>query len=372
MSLSLFMLSTNFLIYIIPPLLSLILAVILTPLIKKIAWKFRILDYPNEKRKIHQQPTALLGGLAVFLSFLVVLIIIWLFGWLNDGIIKNSQLWGIIVGGAVLVIGGILDDKFNLKPWQSFCFPVAAAAIAVFSGISVKYITNPFISGTGPYGRALFYFSWVNLKIISFAGLFSFLWILGMVYTTKFLDGLDGLVSGIGAIGATILFIVSLFWDVPMSGTSILCLILAGSLMGFLFYNFHPAQIFLGEGGATFVGFMLGVLSVISGGKLATALLIMGIPILDVIWIIFRRIFSGEHIYTADRKHLHFRLLDAGLSHRQAVLFLYLLTLSFGLLSLFLQSQYKVIAFGILAGVMIILAVFLGMKYKSKGTRNKA
>ena len=163
-----------------------------------------------------------------------------------------------------------------------------------------------------------------------------------MIYTTKFLDGLDGLVSGIGTLGALILFIVSLFWDVPMSATSVLCLILAGALLGFLKYNFYPAKIFLGEAGSTFIGFMLGVLAIISGAKIATALLIMGIPVLDVIWVIIRRLISHKHFYAGDRKHFHFRLLDAGLSHRQAVLFLYALTLIFGSSSLFLQSQDKI------------------------------
>ncbi|MBU4360429.1 undecaprenyl/decaprenyl-phosphate alpha-N-acetylglucosaminyl 1-phosphate transferase, partial [Patescibacteria group bacterium] len=239
--------------YIIPFLSSLILAVILTPLIKKIAWKFNVVDKPGESRKIHPRPTPLLGGVAVFLAFVIILIISWLAGWLNDGVLLVGQILGMIFGGLVLIIGGVLDDKYNLKPWQSFLFPVIAAIIAVAFGIVIKYITNPLIAGTGPFGRSLFYFDWVNLKIISFSALFSFLWILGMIYTTKFLDGLDGLVTGIGAIGAMILFIVSLFWNEPMSAMSVLCLIFAGSLAGFLVFNFHPAKIFLGEAGATFV-----------------------------------------------------------------------------------------------------------------------
>ncbi len=360
------MLSSSLLIYIIPFIFSLILAIFLTPLIKKLAWRLDVVDKPGLSRKIHPRPTPLLGGVAIFLSFLIVLLVSWAVGWLNDGIIKNSQVMAIILGGLILVIGGALDDKFNLKPWQSFLFPIVAVLVTITLGIGVKYVTNPFISGTGPFGRALFYFDWVDLKIISFGALFSFFWLLGLIYTTKFLDGLDGLVSGIGAIGAIILFIVSLFWDVAMSGTSILCLILAGSLLGFLIFNFHPAKIFLGEGGATFVGFMLGVLSIISGGKIATALLIMGIPILDVVWIIFRRIFTGHHVYEADRKHLHFRLLDVGLSQRQTVLSLYLLTLIFGISSLFLQSQYKVVALGVLAVVMLAIVLVLMVRYKKK------
>ena len=181
------------------------------------------------------------------------------------------------------------------------------------------------------------------------------------------LDGLDGLVSGIGAIGAIILFIVSLFWDVPQSGTSILALILAGSCLGFLIYNWHPARIFLGESGSVFIGFMLGILAIISGAKIATALLIMGIPLLDVAWIVLRRIFvEHKSPFQGDRKHLHFRLLDVGFSQRQAVLFLYALTLIFGLSSLFLQSQYKIVALGILILVMLILAIALVMVYKKK------
>jgi len=360
------MLISKYLIYFLPFILSFVLALVLTPLVRKLAFKKNILDLPDTDRKLHKNSTPLLGGLAVFASFLITLIVAWLVGWLNDGIIKSAQILALVAGGSILIIGGFLDDKYKLKPWQSFLFPVVAVIVAVVLGIVVKYITNPFIAGTGPYGRALFYFDWLNLNFISLGVLFSFCWLLGMIYTTKFLDGLDGLVSGIGAIGALILFVVSLFWDVPLSGTSVLCLILAGALLGFLRYNFYPAQIFLGEGGATFIGFMLGALAIISGGKIATALLIMGIPILDVVFVILRRIFSGQPIYQGDRQHLHFRLLDLGLSHKRVVLALYLLTLIFGVSALFLQSQDKVLALGLLFCVMIILVGALVLVYKKR------
>jgi UDP-GlcNAc:undecaprenyl-phosphate GlcNAc-1-phosphate transferase len=352
------------LIYVFALVFPLMLAIFLTPKIRKLAEKFGIVDAQTGGRHIHKNPTALLGGLAVFGAFLGGLIVAWLFGWLNDGVLKNAQISGIVFGGIVLMIGGFLDDKFKLKPWQSILFPILATIIVVAMGVAVKYITNPFVSGTGPFGRALFYFNWLDLKIVSFGALFSFFWILGMIYTTKFLDGLDGLVSGIGAIGAIILFIVSLFWDVPMSGTSILCLLLAGALLGFLRFNWHPAKIFLGEGGATFVGFMLGCLAIISGGKIATALLIMGMPILDVVLVIGRRILSGRHSYEGDRGHLHFRLLDAGLTQPQAVLILYLLSLIFGLSSLFLQSKDKMMALLIL--LIITIIIFLSVLFLEK------
>jgi len=360
-----FMSTHNFLIYFFPFIFSLILAIILTPLIKKLAEKFQILDEPACERKKHIKPIPLLGGLAIFLSFLITLISVWYLGWLNDGVLKSAQIFGIIFSGLILMLGGFLDDKYNLKPWQSFLFPVLSALVAVGFGIVVKYITNPFVAGTGPYGRALFYFDWFNLPI-SLAAIFSFFWLLGMTYTTKFLDGLDGLVTGVGSIGAIILFLVSLFWDVPLSATSILCLILAGSLLGFLKYNFYPAKIFLGEAGSTLIGFMLGTLSIISGAKIATALLVMGLPILDVVFVVIGRVISHKHFYEGDRRHLHFRLLDIGFSQKQTVFLLYFLTLLFGSSAIFLQSQYKIVAIGVLVLVMVILGVWLTVAYKKK------
>ncbi|PIR05273.1 hypothetical protein COV56_03700 [Candidatus Kuenenbacteria bacterium CG11_big_fil_rev_8_21_14_0_20_37_9] len=345
---------------------SFVLSVFLTPKIRQFALKNNIIDQPelNVGRKIQEKPIPLLGGLAVYLSFLTTLLVAWGFGFLTDGRITANQILAIIFGGLAIILIGFLDDKYNIHT-KSFFGPLLAGTLAVALGIAIKYVTNPFISGTGPYGRALFYFSdWLG-------PVFSFFWLLGMMYTTKFLDGLDGLVSGIGAIGAVILFIVSLFWDVAQSGTSIMCLILTGSLLGFLRYNWHPAKIFLGESGSVFIGFMLGVLSIISGGKIATALLIMGIPILDVVWVIFRRVFKEKKSpFAGDNKHLHFRLLKAGFSHRSAVLFLYFLTLVFGSSSLFLQSKNKVIALAFLIVVMLTLAAALVFSYKKTNREN--
>src|SRR3989338_7745927 len=203
--------------YLLSILISFILAVFITPFIKKAGLKYNITDIPGEPRKIQSQPTPLVGGLTIYFSFLIALLISLSFGWLNDGIIQTNQILAIILGGFIIVIIGFFDDKYNIRT-KSFIGPFLAAILAVALGITVTYITNPFMAGTGPYGRSLFYFSG------AIGHIFSFFWLLGMMYSTKFLDGLDGLVTGIGAIGAIILFIVSLFWDVPQSGTSILAL----------------------------------------------------------------------------------------------------------------------------------------------------
>jgi UDP-GlcNAc:undecaprenyl-phosphate GlcNAc-1-phosphate transferase len=338
--------------YFLPLFFSFIIAVTMTALIRSLAVKLKIIDYPSEPRKIHDQPIPLLGGLAIFTTFMLVTIIYYQAGLLVDGKIEGNLIFGILLAGLILMINGFLDDKFKLKPRQAIIAPIIACLIVIFFGLKIGYVTNPF--GGLLYLAGTF---WSPILI--------FFWLMGMMYTTKFLDGLDGLVSGVAVIGSLILFLVSLFWDVPLSGTSILCLILAGSTLGFLVWNFQPAKIFLGEGGSTFLGFMLGVLAVISGAKIATALLIMGIPILDVIWVIVRRIFKEKKSpFLADKKHLHFRLLDAGLNQRQAVLFLYLLTLLFGATAIFQQTLGKLIALGILIIVMLALGYWAVSGYK--------
>jgi len=342
--------------YLLPLGSAFLLSLFFTLLVKAVAKKQNIVDLPAA-RKIHQKPIPLLGGLAIFLAFSLSTIIFWYLGYIEDIKISGFYIIAILIGGIILMIGGFLDDRYNLQPWQQFFWPILAIIIVLLVGIKVQYITNP-LGGV------------IQFPVYLGIG-FTFFWLLGMTYTTKFLDGLDGLVVGITTIGAIIIFMVSLYWDISLSGTSVLAMILAGSCLGFLIFNWHPAKIFLGEGGSVFCGFMLGILAIISGSKIATALLIMGIPILDILWVIIRRIWQGRSPTQADSKHLHFRLLDIGLTHRQAVIFLYLATAAFGLTSLFLPSQGKVIALGILTLFMIILAISLVLIYKFKQRHGK-
>jgi len=195
-------------------------------------------------------------------------------------------------------------------------------------------------------------------------------WLLGMSYTTKFLDGLDGLVVGITAIGAFIIFGLSLTWDVPDSGTTLLALLLCGACLGFLVFNWHPAKIFLGEGGSLYCGFMLGVLAVISGSKIATTALILGIPILDAFSVIVARLRVGRSAAAGDQRHLHYRLLELGITHRQAVVALYCLTAGFGVSSLFLGTRGKIAAlFGLAVFMSVLLAIVFYVRQKKIGIR---
>ncbi len=343
--------------------LAALLALLITPLVRSLALKMHTLDVPVLERKIHKQPLPLLGGLAVFLAFILALVCYLWLGRPDFNIVPMKFFGAIIMGGLILMLGGILDDKFNLPPKLLWLFPAPASLVVVWSGIGVgiTQISNPF----GPpifIGYRLALSTWH----LALPAALVWLWMMGMIFTTKLLDGLDGLCGGVGLIGALTMFALSLTSKVNQPITASLAIIFAGALLGFLFYNFHPASIFLGESGSTFIGFMLGVLAIILGAKIATALLVMGIPILDVAWAIIRRIFYRRSPFEGDRSHLHYRLLDVGLSQRQAVAVLWLISAIFGFTAVFLQSMGKLIALVILFFLMLALALSVVILYKKQ------
>ncbi|MBI4434474.1 undecaprenyl/decaprenyl-phosphate alpha-N-acetylglucosaminyl 1-phosphate transferase [Candidatus Uhrbacteria bacterium] len=294
-------------------------------------------------RKLHAKPTPLLGGIAIYLAFTVALgLVAWWTRAPFEGRISPMELGAVFFGGLILVIGGSLDDRYRLRPVRQFLFPLLAVAIVAAAGVGISKITNPF-------GGVVHLAPWVTVA-------FTVTWLLGTTYTMKLLDGLDGLVSGITAIGALLITALSFTSRYYQPDVAVIALALAGTALGFLIFNFHPARIFLGEGGSTLCGFLLGVLAIISGGKVATALLVMGIPAVDVALVIGQRLLQRGSIAQGDRSHLHFRLLDLGFSHRGAVLFLYILAVGFGTTTLFLQAQQKLVALGVLGVVAVALS----------------
>jgi len=335
----------------------LILAIFLTFLFTKIirffTIKYNIVDKPDESRKIHKVSTPLLGGLAIFLAFF--LLAFFVREKLLIGDLEVSHWLGVFVGAFILMIGGFLDDKYNLKPSGQIIFPILAAIAVILGGVEIEKITNP-LGG----------FIYLNeIKLLGFlvvSDVLIFLWLMGMMYTTKILDGIDGLVTGVTGIGAFIIFLFTMTTKYYQPDIGLASLILAGACLGFLILNWYPAKIFLGEGGSLLLGFLLGTLAIISGGKIAIALLIMGVPILDLVWTILRRLKEGKNPFKfADRKHLHFRLLDSGLSQRKTVLIFYLFSTLFGLSALFLQSTGKIFALGVLVFIMIL--IIFGFNY---------
>ncbi len=335
--------------------------------------KFGVVDDPKKSHNIQKKAIPFLGGVAIFLSFFLVLFLA------SDkilaGNLESSHWIGVLTGASILVLGGILDDKYDLSASKQIIFPVLAILCVIGGGVGIDKVTNPFGGlihlndreiPIFKFGEHIFYFTII-------ADVFTFLWLIGMTYTTKLLDGIDGLVSGITAIGAFVIFLFTTTTKYYQPDIAVVSLILAGACLGFLILNWHPAKIFLGEAGSTFLGFILGVLAIISGGKIAIALLIMGIPIMDAAWTIIRRLARGKNPFKfPDKLHLHHRLLALGLGHRKTAVFFYIFAAVFGLSGLFLQSKGKIMVLGILFFIMAIIVIGFNLLDKKRTSSLKA
>lgn len=318
-----------------------------TFLIRKVALKLNVIDHPDETRHLHKAPTPLLGGIAIFLSFwLVILWVVFVNPTLGIEKIADYLLLALVSSVLIMLIG-IADD---IRPYSAklrlFLVVLAILACSLYPWIGK--VTNP-LGGYFEIGE------WLSRIIV-------FFWFLGMTYTTKILDGLDGLATGIVAIGAFVIVLLTSITKFFQPNVSLVSLIFLGACLGFLVFNFHPAKIFLGESGSMFIGFMLGVLAIIGGGKLATALLVMAIPMLDLIRVMYIRFRRKQPLFAGDREHLHFRLVDSGLSQKQTVILLYGISVLFGLATLFLQSLQKVYALLALVIIMAVLSHVIGRK----------
>ena len=349
---------------------SFILTLILTPLIKRLALKLDIVDLPKLKRKIHKKSTPLLGGLAIFITIFLIVFLFFKTDFWPQGEISLKNIIGLFMGGVILMIGGFFDDKYDLKPSQQIIWPILAAIFVIISGVGIEFINNPF-------GEGYIFFNNTKIELLRIKGIpyyftpladmITFLWLIVLMYATKLLDGLDGLVSGLTCIGALTIAGLCLLTIFHLPNLGFLSLIVAGAFLGFLIYNFQPAKIFLGEGGSLFAGFILGCLAILSGSKLATTFLIAGLAIFDIFGVFFKRILKGKSPFKGDKSHLHFRLLRLGMSKKKAVIIYWILALIFGFSALFLQTIGKVIAIILLFVIFIILGIFLPIKTKDSG-----
>lgn len=333
--------------------LAFFLAFTLTVPVRRLAHQWNIVDRPTSARKIHKKTTALLGGLAIFLAITAIVIGVLSTGSaLTSGEVTHWHYVGVLLGGLIIMIGGAIDDKWQLPPQTAILAPVLAAIVAIACGIEVDKISNPF--------GGVILLEWWQSDILVF------IWLLVVMYTTKFLDGLDGLATSVSSVGVLMIMLLSLTAAYYQPDVALLSAITLGAYIGFLFWNIHPASIFLGEGGSVFVGYMLGILAVISGGKLATALLVLGIPMLDVLWVIARRLKTGgwKHIVRGDKKHLHHRLLKLGWGQTTIVVLYVAIASAFGVAALFLQSKEKLVALLILLMIMVLIALFFVRKEK--------
>ncbi|WP_341524618.1 MraY family glycosyltransferase [Nostoc sp. UHCC 0302] len=294
-----------------------------TPDVKNIGIKSGRVDQPGD-RKVHQHPMVRLGGVSIFAGTIISLIIVWrLGGFANLPTEKEWQILGVTLGGLGFFLIGLADDLLNLSPLARLLMQVIVAVGAWKAGVSIDFISIPTIG--------IVDLDWLSLPI-------TVVWLVGMVNAINWIDGLDGLAAGVSGIAAVVMLVVSLFMRQPAA--ALIAAALAGAALGFLRYNFNPAQIFMGDGGSYFMGFTLAAVGVIGLVKIPafTAVLlpylILAVPIVDMSVVILARLCRGKLPWAADKRHLHHRLLNAGLSHRLTVLFIYSLTLWVGSLAL--------------------------------------
>lgn len=346
--------------YILPFLIGLILSLVLTPTVRFLAKKYNLATANPRPRDIHGRPIPRLGGVALFVSFWLVifgyvLIVPNQLSFINEKILGiDKNLLGVFLGSLVLIIVGIIDDIKGMKPWFKLFWQFIAALIVVAFGIKIWWFSNPL-------GGA-------NIVLANWTYVFVPIWTVLLINVINWLDGLDGLADGISLICLFVLGFLALAPNVNQPATALICAILAGVAAGFLFFNFNPAKIFLGDSGSMFLGFMIAIASIISGGKIATAALVLGVPILDAIWVILRRILSKKSPMQADKFHLHHRFLDLGFSQRQTVFILYTISAGFGIVALQNETHGKMIAGLWLLVIMIIMGISL--IYLSKRKQN--
>jgi UDP-GlcNAc:undecaprenyl-phosphate/decaprenyl-phosphate GlcNAc-1-phosphate transferase len=333
---------------------ALLLSLGLTPIATRIATRTGAMDQPAPRR-VHAQPTPRLGGLPIFIAFFGAIGVSLLYPRSDPN--ELPRLAGLLIGSALVFAVGAYDDYRELKALPQLAAQVIAASIAAGAGVLIREIPNPF------GGAPLAFETW-------FAILFTLFWLVGMMNTVNWLDGIDGLAGGVIVIAGAVMFVHT--YRLEQYSITLLALALVGTVVGFLFFNFFPAKIFLGSAGANVLGLALGVLSIIGGAKVATALLVLGIPILDVAWQILSRLRAGKSPFSADRGHLHHRLLDLGLSQRAIVILYYTFTATSGALALVLPSGiYKLIALVVIGIGALLVLVKLGQHAATTRPPNK-
>lgn len=344
--------------YLIVALVSAATSLVVTPIFQRLSFRFGLLAEPGGRRH-HTGRIPKLGGPAILVAWLAGIVFVYLLlppANPDDAI----RLRGVVLGSLVMVAGGLIDDRFDLRPGAQFFIQLLGALIAILHIIFIEVFTNPFpgsdLWAAIPLLRVEDNLVWLWRP---FAYLFTVFWVVGMINAINFLDGLDGLAAGVCLIAS--LFFAFHSHRLGQETVPLFPLALAGALFGFLPFNFSPARIFLGSAGAYFLGYQMATLSILSPAKLSTALLVMAVPILDVAWQILSRIRQGRHPMRGDRGHLHFRLSDRGLPTRRIVLGYYAVSILFGLIAILVASPIMKLAMLVaLSAAVIALLMRLG------------
>lgn len=319
-----------------------ILSFLLTPPVKRLAHRIGAIDVPKDARRMHKKPIPRLGGLAIYIAFMIVCLA------MNRPTMQNVT---IFIGSAIIVVLGIFDDRNALGPKFKFCIQLIAAAIpVVFGNLRIELITNPNVFSDNLYLE----FGVLSIPI-------TIIWIVAITNAVNLIDGLDGLAVGVSAIACMTMLAVSLL--INEVGIAVILAALAGACVGFMPYNLNPASIFMGDTGSTFLGYMLATLSIQGMFKVyaiisfAVPFLILGLPIFDTAFAFLRRILSGRSPFSPDRGHVHHRLIDMGFNQKQTVAILYAISTVLGLLAVVLTTSGELRAIIVVAVVLVTLII---------------
>lgn len=332
---------------IIPFIISVAISLFMTPIAKKLAVKVGAVDIPKDERRVHKKPMPLMGGVAIYASIIVTSLIF---------LPVDGTLISIIIGGTIIFISGIIDDIKGLSPKAKLIFQIGAAIVLIFGDVKIDALTNPFTKSSN------------LIPLNGFAIPITIFWVVGITNTLNLIDGLDGLAAGVAMIASlSFLFVANKFNYIPVM---VMSSIVAGSCLGFLPYNFNPAKIFMGDTGALFLGFILAALSIegvmksVATIAVVVPIVILGVPIFDTTFAIFRRLLNGRSIAEADKGHLHHRLLKMGFSQKKTVIILYSISAIFGLCAILIakaNSKRAVIWSIVVFVITILLARKMGL-----------
>lgn len=318
-----------------------------------LAKKLGLVDDPKKRKHpahTHQKPIPRAGGISLYLGILLPTIFF---------LPLNKIILGILLGGFLIVLMGLADDKWDLSPYFRFFLNLLIAAVTILFGLGIPYITNPFggIIRLDQFILKINFFGERHLLV--FADLFSLFWITALMNFVNWSKGVDGQMPGFVAIASFFLSILArrfVTHDISAQSVMILGIIVGGAFLGFLPWNFYPQKIMPGYGGGALAGFFLAVLSILSWGKVGTLLIVLALPLTDAFYVIFQRILNRRSPFKADANHFHHRLLRIGWGRRRIAIFYWLISFLFGFSTLFFKGIQKLLLF---FGVVICLAFFI-------------
>lgn len=339
----------NFKTYLAVLVLSAVVSYLLTPLVRRLAFKWKAIDQPDP-RKVHKEPMPRLGGIAVFAGFCAPWAAFYL---LTNRVAITFQNYeklflALMIGAGLMLLLGVADDIKGLNAKQKFSFQIMTALAMYFGGYQINLLSNP-LGGS-------FHLGWLALPV-------SILWIVGITNAINLLDGIDGLATGVTVCIALSLALINIANDNIL--VALLTLSLAGSCLGFLPYNFSPARIFLGDSGSLFIGLVLAGIGMLSLFKVTTAaivivpIMLFAIPLFDTTAVFFGRMVRGAPLFKADKTHIHHRLLHLGLDHRQASLLLYAVSSALGGIAVYVNINRTPRLIVIVSAIVTVLAIYV-------------